>query len=174
MNNIFMLILREQYRSLPPAIQRFHEVRMGQFSGTAVVKGASGWLARAVRRIAGFPAPTGETPLTVKVIRSEVQERWLRQFGKSHFSSTLTRVFSQNVLCENFGMLRFYFSLSVRDGGIHWQLVSWNFAGIPMPDSFGPEVEVRESVNAEGQYQFSVLVEFPLIGTLMEYSGTLT
>ena len=51
--------------------------------------------------------------------------------------------------------------------------MSWDFAGIPMPDSFGPEVSVRESVNQDGNYQLNVSVEFPLIGMLMEYSGWL-
>ena len=173
MNNLFLLILREPYLTLPLPIQRFHEVRMGQFNGKAVVKGATGVLARLLRRLGDFPAPTDETSLTVKVIRSEVQERWLRQFGSSQFSSTLTRLNKQNVLCENFGMFRFYFTLSVRDAGIHWQFVRWDFAGIPMPDSFSPEASVRESVNADGNYQFNVTVEFPLIGMLMEYSGWL-
>ncbi len=173
MNNLFLLILREPYHTLPQPIQRFHEVRMGQFTGKATVKGSNGWLARLVRRLSDFPAPAEATDVTVKVIRSEVQERWLRQFGSTQFSSTLTRVNRQNLLCENFGMFRFFFTLSVRDAGIHWQFVSWDFAGIPMPDSFGPEVSVRESVNQDGNYQLNVSVEFPLIGMLMEYSGWL-
>ncbi len=173
MNNLFQLILRERYRELPAAVQHFHEVRIGQFTGKAEVKGATGVLARMLRKLAGFPAPAAETSLTLKVIRSEVQERWLRNFGGTQFSSTLTRFNRQNVLSENFGMLRFNYTLSVRDAGIHWQVVSWNFAGIPMPDSFGPDVVARESVNADGKYQFSVTVEFPFIGMLMEYSGWL-
>jgi hypothetical protein len=173
MNNLFQLILREPYRNLQPVVQHFHEVRIGKFTGKAEVKGANGLLARMLRKLAGFPAPAAETALTVKVIRSEVQERWLRNFGGTQFSSTLTRINRENVLSEDFGMLRFHYSLSVREGGIHWQLVGWNFAGIPMPDSFGPDVLVRESVNADGNYQFHVLVEFPLIGVLMEYSGWL-
>ena len=173
MNTLFQLILRDQYRQLPAPVQHFHEVRIGNFTGKAVVKGANGVLARLLRRLSGFPAPAAETDLTVKVIRSEVQERWLRNFGGTQFSSTLTRLRRQNVLCEDFGLFRFSFTLSVRDEGIHWQIIRWNFAGIPMPDSVGPEVLVRESVNADGKYQFNVNVEFPLIGMLMDYSGWL-
>ncbi|HTQ99257.1 MAG TPA: DUF4166 domain-containing protein [Candidatus Acidoferrum sp.] len=174
MTNVFQLILRENYQQLPEVVRRFHETRLGQFSGKATVKGSTGLLARALRKLAGFPPPSAnEMAVTVRVIRSEVQERWLRQFGDAQFSSALQRVNRQNLLCENFGMFSFYFSLSVRGDGIHWQFERWDFAGIPMPELLSPEVEARESVDADGRYAFTTLVEFPLIGVLMDYAGWL-
>lgn len=171
--NLFQLILRQPYQLLPPAVRHFHEVRLGQFDGKATVKGAQGALARMLRKLGGFPSPvTDEVSVTLKVIRSESQERWLRKFGGSQFSSTLTRINSENVLSEDFGLFRFKFSLSVRDNRIHWNLVGWSFAGIPMFDGL-PQVTAWEGANADGNYEFAAKVEFPLVGVLMDYAGWL-
>jgi Domain of unknown function (DUF4166) len=171
-HNIFQLILREPYALLPSAVRHFHEARLGHFEGMAMVDGARGWLPSLLRKLNGLPTPASTaTALTVKVIRSEVQERWLRKFSTSQFSSTLTRINSGNLLSENFGLFRFQFSLSVRAEKIHWQLVSWNFAGIPMLDALGPTITAWEGVNAEGNYQFAVKVEAPLMGVLVDYAG---
>ena len=171
--NLFQLILRQPYQSLPPAVLHFHEPRLAHFEGKASVKGSQGLLARLLRKLGGFPAPAkDEVAITVKVIRSESQERWLRKFGDSQFSSALSRINSENVLSENFGLFRFKFSLSVRDNRIHWNPVGWSFAGIPM-DMFTPDVTAWEGVDANGNYAFAVKVDFPLVGVLMDYAGWL-
>jgi hypothetical protein len=172
--NLFQLILRQPYQSLPEPLKRFHETRLGQFEGKATVRGSQGMLARILRKLGGFPEPVSqEVDITLKVIRSESQERWLRNIGTARFSSALTRINSENVLSEDFGLLRFRFSLSVRDERIHWNLVGWSFAGIPMLDDVGPEATVWEGVNANGNYEFAVKIELPLVGVLMDYSGWL-
>ena len=173
-NNVFQLILRDQYTRLPDVVRRFHETRLGQFNGKATVKGVNNFMARLLRKLGGIPQPTeGETDLTVRVIRAEIQERWQRQFGDKQFSSRLDRVHGQNLLRENVGMCSYYFSLSVRGDHLHWQFERWDFMGIPMPEFFAPDIEARESAGADGRYQFAVTVEFPLIGVLLEYAGWL-
>lgn len=172
--NLFQLILRQSYQTLPAALHRFHEARLGHFEGKAFVKGAGGGFAKLLRKLNGFPAPSAEElPVVVKVIRSESEERWLRKFGTTQFSSTMTRINSENVLVEDFGLFRFKFSLGVRGEQIHWTLVGWNFAGIPMLDALGPEITAWEGVDANGNYQFSTVVKFPLVGVLVDYSGWL-
>lgn len=174
MINVFQLILREQYQGLPDIIKRFHETRLGEFSGKASIKGGKGLLVRGLRKLGGFPSPTaGEVDLKVRVIRSEVQERWQRQFGDVQFSSVFVRVNRQNVLSEDFGMFRFYFSLRTITNGIEWQFERWDFAGIPMPELLSPDAEVTERLGDDGKYHFAVLVKFPLLGVLMDYSGWL-
>ncbi|MES2603855.1 MAG: DUF4166 domain-containing protein [Pseudomonadota bacterium] len=172
--NLFQLILRQSYQSLPPALQHFHEPRLGHFEGKAFVKGDNGALAKLLRKLNGFPAPSSEEmPIVVKVVRSESEERWLRKFGETKFSSKMTRISGENVLSEDFGLFRFKFSLSFREDRIHWNLVGWSFVGIPMPDALGPTITAWEGVNADGNYHFASSVKFPLAGVLVDYAGWL-
>lgn len=174
MINVFQLILREQYPHLPEVVRRFHETRLGEFTGKATIKGGKGLMVRALRKIGGFPAPAeGEVALKIRVIRSEVQERVQRQFGEVQFSSVFTRINRQNLLSEDFGMFRFYFSLRALRNGIEWQFERWDFAGIPMPELLSPDAEITETVGEDGKYTFAVLVKFPIIGILMDYAGSL-
>lgn len=172
MHPLFQLILRDQYQKLPAVIHRFHEARLAQFEGKAEVKGSNGFMARMLRKVGGFPSPASEASLTVKVIRTEVQERWLRSFNNTQFSSTLTRVNRTNLLCEDFGLFNFFYTLRVRNERIVWQLERWSFAGIPMLDSL-VEVTASEGVTPEGNYSFAVKMEFPLVGVLLDYTGWL-
>lgn len=173
MHPIFHLILRDSYAKLPDVVRRFHEARIGSFEGRAEVKGSVSTMARLWRNLIGLPHPAGDSPLTVRVLRTESQERWLRQFNDSQFSSTLTRVRSQNVLCENFGLFSFYFTLRAGSDRLHWTLQRWSFLGIPMLDGLGPDITAWESATPEGHYAFSFKVELPLIGMLVDYSGHL-
>ena len=173
MRPLFELILRTPYQKLPEVVQRFHAVRLGQFEGRAEVRGATGFMAKLLRRLGGFPPPASDAALTVRVLRTEVQERWHRQFNSHQFSSTLSRINRENLLCENFGLLSFFFALRADGERIHWQLHRWSLAGIPMPDLLGPDITAWEGVDAAGNYCFAVTVEFPLVGMLMDYSGFL-
>lgn len=172
MHPLFQLILRDQYQKLPAVMHRFHEARIAQFEGKAEVKGANGFMARLLRKVGGFPPPASETDLTLKVIRTEVQERWLRSFNNTQFSSSLTRVNRTNLLCEDFGLFNFYYTLRVRNERIVWQLERWSFAGIPMLDEL-VEVTASEGITAEGNYSFAFKLQFPLVGVLLDYSGWL-
>jgi hypothetical protein len=174
MLNLFHIILRNGYDTLPPVVQHFHEARLGHFEGEVVVTGGNGLLARLLRKLGDLPAPKGTTPLVFKIIRTEVRERWLRQFGEAEFASTFTRVNKQNLLCENFGLLRFYYTLNVKDQRINWHCVNWSLAGIPLPDGLSPDVEAWEGSSAEGRYQFKVNIHVPLVGHLLGYAGSLT
>jgi hypothetical protein len=173
MINLFQIILRSSYDALPPVVRHFHEARLGHFDGNVVVTGSNSVLARLLRKLGDLPEPKGASPLVFKLIRTEVQERWLRQFGAAEFASTFTRVHKQNLLCENAGMFRFYYTLNVKDQRIHWHCVSWSLLGIPLPDGLSPDVEAWEGSTAEGHYQFKVNIQLPLVGHLLGYEGEL-
>lgn len=173
MHPLFQLILRDQYPKLPPVVHHFHEARLAQFDGKVEVKGSNGVMAKLLRKLSGFPSPAaGELALTVKVIRSEVQERWSRSFNDGQFSSTLSRINRTNLLREDFGLFNFCYTLRVRNERIVWQLERWSFAGIPMLDEL-IELTAWEGANADGKYCFAVKVQFPLVGVLIDYSGWL-
>ena len=173
MHPIFQLILRDSYGKLPEVVRRFHEVRIGSFDGRAEAKGSASTMARLWRSLIGLPQPAADSALTVRVLRTETQERWLRQFNGNQFSSTLTRIRSQNLLCENFGLFSFYFTLRAGSERLHWTLQRWSFLGIPMLDGLGPDISVWEGTTAEGHYGFGVKVELPLVGLLLDYTGHL-
>lgn len=173
MNNIFQTILRNNYAILPPVVRRFHEARIGSYDGYADVTGAPGKLATTLRRLCALPQPGKQIKVNVKVIRTEVEERWLRQWGDAQFSSTLRRVSKGNMLSENLGMVKFLFALGANEEHLRWRLLDWSIAGIPMPASLGPEIEAFERVDDNGNYRFTVKVSFTGIGELVSYEGYL-
>ena len=173
MHPLFQLILRDQYPRLPAVIKHFHEARLAHFDGKVEVKGSNGLMAKMLRKLSGFPSPAAaEVDMVVKLIRTEVQERWSRNFNNSQFSSTLTRINRTNLLREDFGLFNFCYSLRVRNERIVWQLESWSFAGIPMLEEL-IEVDAWEGATPDGNYCFAFKVEFPLVGVLIDYAGWL-
>lgn len=173
MNNIFQAILRDNYNGLPPAVRRFHESRLASYDGTANVTGAPGWMATRLRSLFNMPQPGQGMKVNVKVLRTEREERWLRQFGSVQFSSTLNRVRKGNMLSENLGMLKFFFDLGANDQFLRWRLLEWNFAGIPLPLFLGPDIEAFEGIDENGNYRFTVKVMYPGVGELVSYDGLL-
>jgi hypothetical protein len=169
--NLFQLMLRNTYDLLPAVVRQVHEVRLGHFEGEATITGANTGLARLVRRLGGLPPPNGKTNLVCKIIRSEFRERWLRKFGAIEQASTLTRLGKQNLLCENFGLLSFYFTLAVQEQRLYWHCVGWSMAGIPLPDGLSPDVDAWEGCDEHGRYQFHVHIRMPLVGHLLGYEG---
>lgn len=174
MHNLFQIMLRNGYSQLPEVVRNFHEARLGHFDGEVEVSGGAGWGATFLRKLAGLPDPMPRAPAVVKVLRTEVQERLLRQFGPSQFASRLSRVNKQNLLREEFGLFTFYFTLSAGQQRIHWRCVSWSLAGIPMPDSLAPDVDAWEGADEQGRYLFHVAIDMPMVGRLLAYEGWLT
>lgn len=173
MNNIFKAILRDNYLVLPEVVRRFHESRIGSYDGTVDVTGAPGWLATTLRSMFNMPQPGTGMKMNVKVIRTEREERWLRQWGDKQFSSVLNRVSNGNMLSENLGMTKLFFDLGANDQYLRWRLLEWSFAGMPMPLFLGPDIEAFESIDENGNYKFWVKVMYPGVGELVTYNGTL-
>jgi hypothetical protein len=173
MITIFQTILRDRYQVLPAVVRRFHEARLGSFDGRVDITGAPGWLATRLRRLFSLPQPGNQLNMNVKVIRTETEERWLRQWGNVQFSSTFNRVRKGNMLSENLGMVKFFFDLGASEEFLRWRLLEWNFAGLPLPLFLAPEIEVHEGVDESGKYRFSVKVNYLGIGELVTYHGSL-
>lgn len=174
MHNLFQLVLRSSYQNLPEVVRHCHEARLGHFEGEVEVSGSMGLLARLLRRLAGLPGPAARSAAVIKVLRSEVRERLLRQFGAAAFSTSLSRVHKQNLLREDYGLFTFFFTLSVREQQLRWQCVGWSMAGIPLPDSLAPDVDAYEATDASGRLLFKMAIEMPGVGLLLGYEGWLT
>jgi hypothetical protein len=173
MLNIFQTILRDHYNGLPEVVRRFHESRIASYDGTVNVTGAPGWMASRLRSLFSLPQPGENMKINVKVLRTEREERWLRQWGGVQFSSTLNRVRKGNMLSENLGMVKLFFDLGANDQFLRWRMIEWNFAGIPLPLFLGPDIEAFESADENGNYRFTVKVMYPGVGELVSYDGSL-
>jgi hypothetical protein len=173
MNNVFSRILGADYAQLPAAVRHFHEVQSGHFSGQAEVRGTGSLLARWVRKAFGFPEPAPVVAMQVRVERNAHTERWSRVFGARRFASRFATDATGQLLAEVFGPFRFYFALSVAQQRLHWHFVRWSLGPIPLPRSLGPRVVSWEGANAQGAYRFFSQAQFPIVGELLYYDGSM-
>ena len=75
-------------------------------------------------------------------------------------------------MCEQVGLARFGFRLTVAEGGIVWRVARVTALGLPLPARWFGKVRARES-ELEGRYCFDVAAALPAVGLLVRYRGWL-
>lgn len=76
------------------------------------------------------------------------------------------------LLCEQLGLARFGFRLTVEQGAIVWRVARVSTLGLRLPARWFRGVVAFES-EAEGRYLFDVAATLPVIGLLVHYRGWL-
>lgn len=173
-NNIFAILMKERYHDLPQTIQEFHNTPCILWEGEAKSGGSTNFLAKLMRKIMGFPEPMAKLPVTVNVSYTEQgRECWTRRFGNKQFSSYLSLDKTSQMLIEQFGPVKQYFTLELSNNWLYWRLMHCTMLGIKLPKLLQPQVIANEGVTDDDTYQFVAKVSLPIIGTLVEYSGFL-
>jgi hypothetical protein len=171
-DSVFASLLGDAWATLPAAVRGFHASTDTHYSGTALVRGVDHLPARLLRRVFGFPRPGASVPVCIHVRRENDGERWSRRFGERAFASSFRRDASGTLLAERFGPFRFHFSLAVADGRMHWHFRRWSLGPLPLPRALGPRIESWEAEDATGAFRFYSHADFPLLGRLIHYDGT--
>jgi hypothetical protein len=175
--SIYQTKLGTKFNQLPTILQNFHSLDGPKhWRGQASISGGQGIIARSVRWLFGFPAPTDEVQVDVKVVngaKSGVSfERWQRVFGNKSFHSVLSHEKNDGFI-ERFGILGFKIGLDVHDQGIIMPVIGWKIGPIPLPLCLAPKSETLEFQDNQGRFRFDVKVSLPIIGLLMHYQGWL-
>ncbi|MEL6875787.1 MAG: DUF4166 domain-containing protein, partial [Pseudomonadota bacterium] len=97
-------------------------------------------------------------------------EKWFRQIGKQAFASEMSK-YGAN-LVERFGVLKFYFHLLERDGGLEMVMQKWSILSLPLPLALAPRSEAIEHAE-DNAFCFDVPIALPLIGLIVHYRGRL-
>ena len=78
----------------------------------------------------------------------------------------------EGLLVESFGPMALFLDLEANAQGLTFRLHHCAVLGITLPRALWPRLAARERVS-NGLYHYFVRIEMPLMGTLIEYEGTL-
>lgn len=175
--SIYQQKLGAKFELLPDRLQEFHSLGGPKhWRGKSSISGGHGLLAKFVRALFGFPAPTDEIAVDVKVTYGSNEgiayERWRRVFGDKPFHSVLSHR-ANGKFIEQFGILQFEIGIDASERGIVMPVIGWNIGPIPLPLFLAPKSETREYQDDHGRFCFDVKVSLPVVGPLMHYQGWL-
>lgn len=168
---LYRQVMGAGFDRLPPAVRRIHEVAgAARAEGRARVTRGAHPLARLIGWIMRFPRAADDTPVTVRFFETAGRETWTRHFGRSGFTSHMTR--QGDLLVERFGLMRFGFQLGREANGLAMHLRRWWIGPLAMPLALAPRSVARES-EVDSVFHFEVAIDLPLIGHIVGYRGWL-
>lgn len=176
--SLYHRVLGSAFARLPPAISAMHA---GGYSGSARVASGrarvergSGWLARIVARLIGFPPAGEDVPVTVRFTADGEKEIWTRHFGDKSFHSQQLegKGRDRHLLAEVFGPFRVLVVLVPEGQRLRLVVRGWRFLGIPLPLFLAPGGETYEE-EREGRFHFHVEIGGRLTGLVVRYTGWL-
>ena len=172
---IFRAVLADSLDTLPRSLRDFHTVAGdSRWHGTATVHAARNPVARLLARLFRLPLRSEEVPVRVCVERRADAERWIREFGKASFSSTL-RVGSGKddyLVCERFGWVTVSLALVIRERRLYFVPRRWRIGIVRLPGFLLPRGNSYE-FDLDGRFAFNVRFEVPVVGLIAAYEGSL-
>ena len=167
---LFRRVLGPEFETLPPVVGALHRATgHRRYQGQVEVVRGGNPLARLFAWATRLP-PAGLGEVEVEIDASGEEERWTRHIGGHAMPSRLWE--RDGLLCEQLGLARFGFRLTVEEGGIVWRVARVTALGLPLPARWFDQVQARES-ELGGRYGFEVAAALPWIGLLVRYRGWL-
>jgi hypothetical protein len=133
-------------------------------------------VARVLARLLRLPraSEAAETRLVI-TSRSDV-EQWLRTFDDRRLDTRQYQA-GEGELAERIGVLEFRFRLEASEGSILFRQLEAAFlfgsVRLRLPAMWAPRVEAREDPAGARQIRVHVRVEFPALGPVLTYDGTI-
>lgn len=174
--SLFQRLLGSAWDHLPKPVQALHqEQRTLHLAGQADVQRGSGWLARLIAGVVGFPAAGRAIPVQVTVQRHAEGESWTRNFAGRRFTSSLAQGQgrAQWLLTERFGPFTFAIALLVREARLQFVIRDWRIGRLPLPRSWAPRGDSVEYADG-ARFCFAIDIRHPLAGLIVNYTGWLT
>jgi len=172
--SLFARSIGAAFDALPEAIRELHETPgRSTWRGEADTQGAEDPVGRLVARVFGFPAARQGCPVKVEVTTDGKRSQWKRRIGKNLFRSELSNARPGGRITERFGPFSFDIVLGPSFSGLAYDIRGWSLGLIPMPAFLAPRSETSESVDAEGRFNFDVLIALPWGSRLVHYRGWL-
>lgn len=168
-------VLGDAYARLAQPIQALHRFEgAATYAGRARVTGADNGFGRLVARIVGFPQPSEDCLVDVKLERRDGLETWRRTFDGKSFLSTQEEGQGrwQHLIIERFGPLAFGLAIVVDGGRLRLVPRRWSAFGVPMPQRLAPKIAAYEH-DAGERFNFSVDIGLPGVGRIVKYEGWL-
>ena len=167
---MFQRVLGDAFDGLPPTVKELHS-RAGhcRYRGQVEVSRGNNPLARWLAWATRLP-PAGKGAIEVEIDADGHGERWTRHIDGHAMPSRLWP--QDGLLCEQLGLVRFGFRLTVEQGVLVWRVARVHALGLPLPARWFDAVQARE-YEIEGRYWFDVAAAMPVSGLLVHYRGWL-
>ncbi|MGB5871372.1 MAG: DUF4166 domain-containing protein [Albidovulum sp.] len=172
---LYRKVLGAAFDTLPDQVKALHDTtQTREWAGHAEVRRGTGWIARAIAGMIGFPQTAAHVPVRVILSPESGGETWLRNFGGKTFSSFQTCGTGKNdaLLTERFGAIRVALALVVEGECLFLVPRRWSCLGIPLPGFLLPSGQSFETERG-GDFCFDVEIAVPFIGLIVAYKGTL-
>jgi hypothetical protein len=128
---LFPRVLGAAFDTLPEPVKRLHMATgHRRYRGQVEVARGVGALSHLCAWAARLP-PAGQGEVEVEIESGEGRERWTRHIGGRPMPSRLWE--QDGLLCEQLGLLRFGFALTVERDAIVWRVARVRALGIPLP-----------------------------------------
>ena len=172
----FQQLLGADFAQLPEPVRRLHGLTAAAMTeGRAEVTAATGFWVWLICKLAGFPAPGRDVPVTVAFhTDGEGGEFWRRRFAGRRYASGFAVGTGRRagLLCERFFPFVFFHRVTPSPQGLRWDLVAWRLLWLPLPRFLMPPTICFESGEGD-RFIFDIDVKFPIIGQLIHYRGWL-
>jgi len=165
------------FGELHPLLQRLHS-EGGVLSGPVQVsfgRGVAGFIGKRLAAKLGVPTTGRANELQVFIHSGPGTLHWNRKFnGQAEFKSTFVPVgrYPAGHWIESSGLVRLRLQVAVVGGGWRWVHAGTRIGGVPLPRWLMPRTTACKEV-VDDVYRFHVEVAFPVVGTVMMYSGNL-
>jgi hypothetical protein len=169
---LYRRVLGDRFSQLCAPVQALHTATRGfEVTGRCDIERGSSWLANRLADFVGMPPAGKDVPLRFHIAKEAERERWTRDFAGHRFHSVLWQ--QGELVHERLGPVELAFRLEIEQGALRMVLQKgWLLGLLRLPRFCLPAVSTRE-FGSGAQYQFDVKVDWPLLGQVVRYQGTL-
>ncbi len=176
-NNAVTQWFGPQFAQLDPLLQTLHQ-HGGVLRGEVTIthgKGLAGWIGKRLSRKLGIPVGVPECDFEVTIRHSKDALFWNRRFANG---GEMTSVFQpvgtwpDGYWIEKTGFVSIKLTVEVIEGGWYWRILGISIGGMPVPLWLFPRSKAYKRIE-QGKYCFYVGFDWPLLDTLLSYSGLL-
>lgn len=167
-SSLYQRALGTEFDRLPLSLRQFHTRSEGHAQGSLSVRRGSGRLRNFLADCLRLPCAGERLPIRLQVKPWGEGERWVRHFGELRLETR--QWLWQRLLVEAAGPLQFGFRLRADADALRFDFLRAWLWGIPLPRLLSPRVAAIATGTEQG-WTICVRVDFPLLGTLVEYQG---
>lgn len=172
---LYRRLLGDAFDRLPPVIRRMHTVSPRVVAtGIGTVIHGHNLLSRILRRLLRLPAEGIERPLRVTFAARNDAEILSRAYPDAVLTTVQAPAgpAGSGLLREGFGPLSLILKLEPSSDDLSFRLLDVRCGRFSLPRWLRPRLQAQERTGGEW-YHFSVRVDLPFIGRLIQYEGRL-
>lgn len=171
--SLYQNLLKESYDQLPYTLQSLHNLAHGEhktYHGHYTATVGPHIIAKLIAKLISLPNTGENLPLRVEFQQQDNYEHWHRHFNHKLFQSTQYQ--KENLLHEKVAFITLAFQIQANSKELSLKLQQMYLFKLPILQLCKFKVTGKEW-EANGDFHFLVQVKAPIIGSIIQYQGTL-